>query len=167
MNTRDVEQKACIQSLREDLAKTNKVLYVAATGMGKSHIATQIANNIKTNILIVTPRVNLVDDLKKRIPEASIYCATLKEKKIGKVTIATKQSIPLEYINQFDVVLFDEVHSYTKEYLDKITASKIIGCTATPWRETGPIYGKGKYFDRPSYSCDIKKAVELGFICDY
>ena len=89
-------------------------------------------------MLVIVPRVNLVSDLSQRTG-GSIYCASLGEKTISKVTIATKQS--LKEISA-DLIILDEAHNYTDAFLDKVKESCkfLVGFTATPHRIDGYIY---------------------------
>jgi superfamily II DNA or RNA helicase len=90
------------------------------------------------NVLVIVPRVNLVRDLSQRTG-GSIYCATLGEKTIGKVTVATKQSLGEI---EAEILILDEVHQYTEEFLETLKFKFIIGFTATPFRNDGWIYNE-------------------------
>lgn len=107
---------------------------------GKGHLIKLISLTIKTNMLVIVPRVNLVRDLAQRTG-GSIYCASLGKKEIGKVTIATKQS--LKDIKA-DVIILDECHSYSQEFLEKCknSCNYLIGLTATAYTQDGYIYEK-------------------------
>ncbi len=95
---------------------------------------------MKGSLLVIVPRVNLVADISERIgPETSVYCASLKRKEIGKITVATIQSIGKKSVT-FDCVIFDEVHNYKDEVLDSFDCRFKIGLTATPFTSSGWIY---------------------------
>lgn len=164
---REKAQSQCLQSIREALAKDKRALVQAATGFGKSYITKKISETLKGGLLIVAPRINLVDDLSERIPGSAIFCASLGKKDIGKVTIATKQSLTQEVISQFDFVALDEVHGYNDEFLDKFKDKFVVGFSATPWTENGPIYGEGKFFKNLSFSYPIETAIKEGILSPY
>jgi len=90
------------------------------------------------NVLVIVPRVNLVRDLAQRTG-GSIYCASLGEKTVSKITVATKQS--LKEIDA-ELLILDEVHSYPQEFIESLKFKFIIGFTATPWRNDGYIYNE-------------------------
>lgn len=97
-----------------------------------------IAERSTTSVLVIVPRVNLVRDLAQRTG-GSIYCATLGKKEIGKITVATKQS--LKEIKA-DLIILDECHSYSNEFLEKVKSSCrfLIGMTATDYNQEGYIH---------------------------
>lgn len=138
MNKRDLEQQKALMCIREELSIYGKALCVCATGYGKGHLIKLIASTLKDNMtmLVIVPRVNLVKDLAERT-NGTIYCATLNQKVISKITIATKQSIKEV---KADLIILDEAHSYTNEFLNNINAKYIIGLTATDWRQDGYIW---------------------------
>lgn len=107
---------------------------------GKGHLIKLVAESLKEGftMLVIVPRVNLVRDLAQRTG-GSIYCATLGKKEIGKVTIATKQSIKKV---SADIIWADECHSYTDEFLHecKDNCKYLIGTTATDWTANGYIW---------------------------
>lgn len=140
MNKRDIEQQKALNAIRKELALHGKALCVCATGYGKGHLIKLIAKSLKEDMtmLVIVPRVNLVRDLAQRT-NGSIYCATLKEKKLSKITIATKQS--LKEITA-DLIILDEAHTYKKDFLDSLNGKYkfILGLTATDWRNDGHIW---------------------------
>ena len=81
--------------------------------LGKGHLIKLISQTVKGTLLVVAPRVNLVRDLAQRT-NGSIYCASLGEKVISKVTIATKQSIKEV---SADLVILDECFTPEVEVL--------------------------------------------------
>jgi len=138
VNHRDIEQQKALQAIRKELIEKNIALCVCSTGYGKGHLIKLIAESIKTTMLVIVPRVNLVRDLSQRTG-GSVYCASLGKKEIGIVTIATKQS--LKEISA-DLIILDECHSYTDEFLELVRSNcrYMIGLTATPIRQDGYIY---------------------------
>lgn len=163
---RDLEQQKALTAIRGALSEKNEALAVCATGYGKGHLIRLISNSIKTNMLVIVPRVNLVRDLAERTG-GSIYCASLGKKEIGKVTIGTKQS--LKEIDHFDLIILDEAHNYKNEYLENIQqkCKFLIGFTATDWRDNGFIWNSKNYWDKPCYTFDISKSIDAGFLCPY
>ena len=164
MRTRDEEQSFAISEIKKELIESEGIaLCIACTGYGKGELIRLISNSIKTSLLVVVPRVNLVRDLAQRTG-GSIYCASLKEKNIGKVTIATKQSLKGV---KADVVIVDEAHNASDEFLNSIDANYIIGLTATPFGDGGFIYGEDKFWGEPCYNFPTKNGIEAGYLCDF
>lgn len=133
---------------------------------GKGHLIKLITLTLKNNVLIIVPRVTLVRDLAARAG-GSIYCASLGEKTVSRITVATKQSLNDLDTSDFALVILDEVHNYTDEFLDTIDSKFVIGLTATPFRVDGFIYGEGKRWDKPVYEYTVKQAIEAGILCNY
>ena len=129
-----------LQAIREELARSGVALCVCATGYGKGHLIRLISESLKegSTLLVIVPRVNLVRDLAQRTG-GEVYCATLGKKDMGQITVATKQS--LKDINS-DIVVLDEAHSYSEEFLMecKSNCKYLIVFTATAWTSDGYIW---------------------------
>ena len=164
--TRDEEQAYSITKIKEDLVKFKIALFIACTGFGKGEILKLISQSIKGSMIIIVPRVNLVRDLAQRTG-GSIYCASLGEKNISKITIATKQSLKDLDLSVFSLCCLDEVHGYTEEFLETVTTEYVIGFTATPFRSDGYIYGEKKFWNKPCYEFHAKEAIAAGYLSDY
>lgn len=163
MKNRDIEQQSVINLLRKYLIKNRVALIQACTGFGKGELIRLITSNSKTTVLVIVPRVNLVRDLAQRTG-GSIYCATLGKKEVGKITIATKQSIKNV---KADIVIVDEAHNYPEYWLKQIDSKYIVGMTATPFNDSGFIYGENKFWPELVYEFGIEKAIEHKYLCDY
>jgi hypothetical protein len=162
LNSRDTEQAKALAKIKRSLMYNGKALCVCATGYGKGHLIKLISKTVKGTMLVVAPRVNLVRDLAQRTG-GSIYCASLCQKEIGKVTIATKQSIKDV---SADLVILDEAHNYTEEFLETIDAKWIIGLTATPWNNNGYVYNQF-FWPKPCYEFGIGKSIDAGYLSPY
>lgn len=105
----------------------------------KGHLIKKIASTLTGTLLVVVPRVNLVEDIAERLGGCSVYCASLKRKEIGRVTVGTIQSLR-KISNKADLVIFDEVHNYKDEEIESFNCRYVIGLTATPFNSNGFIY---------------------------
>lgn len=134
----------------------------AATGSGKTDTMLRIAESVRPKkILIVTPRLNLVEQIKN---EARLYYPNLSiaddsdgnqnfkqlvsQNKDKDVSVVTLQGFQLNYkdetvLNNFDVIIFDEAHNLLSverasmvEHLKKHRQGRlqILFFTATPTR---------------------------------
>lgn len=159
-------QKEALDKIDQELKVKQNVLFVAATGAGKTVTICRMINayykETDRRFLILVNKQELVgqfhrDMMKKTVVperEITICCAGLKSKYIdGRVTIATVQSFigMMDSYPGADLVILDEVHGVTVdgeygkvlEYLkSKKPYMRILGCTATPYRLShGMIYG--------------------------
>jgi superfamily II DNA or RNA helicase len=170
LSPRDKEQLRCMDAIRSGLAKDKRALVWAATGFGKSYVIKLIAEEVKaknTRMLAIIPRIALATDLSQRIEGSTVFCASLGKKEISKITIATKQSFALEHLSEFDLILLDETHNYSEEYLLNFKDKFVVGFSATPWRDNGPMWGIEKFFRKLDYSFTIQDAIKNKFVCDY
>lgn len=167
MKNRSKVQVESIDKIRKDLSKHYKALYVAATGFGKGRILKMIAETLKDDMtmLVIVPRVNLVIDISQRT-SGSIYCASLGKKDIGRITVATKQS--LKEIKA-DLICLDEVHTYSEEFLHKVKNSckYLIGLTGTPYTSDGYIYGENRFWNKPCFNMTTKECIKNGWLVDF
>ena len=159
-------QREALDKLDADLQKKQFVLFVAATGAGKTVTICRMINayykETDRRFLILVNKQELImqfhADLMKKtsIPEReiTICCAGLKSKYVdGRVTIATVQSFigMMDTYCGADLVILDEVHAVTpdgqygdvlKQLKTKRPTMRVLGCTATPYRlGHGMIYG--------------------------
>ena len=164
--TRDDEQDKALDLIRKELRLYKKALAVACTGYGKGHLIKKISEGLKSNLIVIVPRVNLVEDIAGRIGDCSIFCAALGKKEIGKITVSTKQSIEKLAVIDSDLIILDECHSYKDSFLDKIKSKFVIGFTATPFDDEGFIWERD-YWNKPCYEFGIKEAIKRKYLCPY
>jgi len=135
--------------------------FIVTHNSGKSYIAMDIINKIKKKTLIIVPNTFMLKQwkelLKQYFPNNTIgeYYGTSKKDgdimvsiinsavldefifktKIDKKKIVTTMT-PLEYYNQFGLVIFDESHTYCsntfKQIFNRCQCDYMLGLTATP-----------------------------------
>lgn len=176
---RDYQKDAVFEGL-EALTKKASCLIVAPTGSGKTEIMMEMLKHLlPSNILVVTKRVNLVDQTRTRFKEyglsPTVYCSSLNETKISALTIASVDSIH-SVINEarFKYVVFDEVHNLSEDPDSRfnkvishlvVNGSKLIGFTATPYRaKSGSIYGEQKFFDKIDYQIEFEDLINQNYL---
>lgn len=159
MTPRPYQQQA-VDAVLADKASGNPVL-VLATGAGKSLVIAEIANRLHKNILILQPTKEILEqNLEKmlhNIPreEIGVYSASMSEKTINKYTLATIQSIytkPQDFAH-FGLVIVDECDllnptdtgTMFQSFLDAIGNPRVIGLTATPYRQSHMTINYGQW----------------------
>ena len=142
------QEKAKRQLLLHDMGVLS-----AATGFGKTVISAKIISELKTNVLIIVNRTNLLQQWREKlsyflqIPKKEIgQMGGGKEKLNGKLDIASFQSLyKKENLNQivkdYGLVIVDECHHVAafsfENVLKNIRAKYVYGLTATPTRKDG------------------------------
>lgn len=167
-------------------------VFATPTGTGKSVIICKIVDLFlskypKKDVLILTDDSTIVmqDANKLRIffgyEFVSVYCAELLEKEIGKITVASIQSVKdkWEFFENIGLVVIDECHRVNsndvgtyRKFLSKLDCL-LCGATASPYR-TGQGYIYKKYpginnlFDKLSIDLtkfdEYNKLIDAGYI---
>lgn len=144
-------------------AKGNGII-VAPTGAGKSLLIADVARQLDGNVIVLQPSAELLEQNYGKLAsygiDACIYSASLKQKKVGKITFATIGSVAnhMELFDDFSAVIIDECHNVNaaegryKTFIEKIPR-KVLGLTATPYRlyTAQGIEVKGEFKPNGSY----------------
>lgn len=146
-NLRDYQKDAISKAVRYVKSKNkSKVLMVAPTGAGKSIYISNIIKETGKKTIVLQPNIELLEQnynkYKAYDENASIFCASLKEKKLGDVCFATIQSL-IKAIDDvkccgYELLICDEAHYMTKkdslisQLIIETGITKVIGLTATP-----------------------------------
>lgn len=157
-----------IEALKELVNSPANALCVLPMGSGKSVIIDALARYYKSLvILVLCERIELAEQLADDIDAESIYCASLKQKEITNLTVATIQSIRKDK-TQFDLIIIDEAHKFTSKavyvYLQSQTKARIIGFTATPYTSNGFIYGDECLFKSVTYTQTFSEMINRGYL---
>lgn len=142
---RDYQKKAVKAGLNIIKTKKNGLL-VLPTASGKSLVIAEIVRKSKLKTIVLQPSVEILSQNFEKIKafgmtDIGIFSASMNEKTIGKVTIATIGSIikHKEKFKRFKLIIVDEadlVNSKGGQYEEFITSLSVpvIGTTATPYR---------------------------------
>ncbi len=142
------QEKAMNQLLSHDIGVLS-----AATGFGKTVISAKIISELKTNVLIIVNRNNLLEQWKEKLS----YFLGISKKEIGqigggkenlngKLDIASFQSLYKkenidEVVKNYGLVIVDECHHVAafsfERVLKSMRAKHVYGLTATPTRKDG------------------------------
>jgi len=186
MKLRDYQSDA-VSAVWDDLKRQDTSLLVMSCGLGKTECAFGLVEKAilakpDIKILFAVNKVELVKQTVKRAKHClkdvniSSFCGSLNEKNISQFTVASVQSLAKKKaLPIFHLIIFDEAHriniSEGSQYQNIIERSKennpklkIVGLTATPFRNDGYIYGEGKLFSKISYCKDIKWAIDKGWL---
>lgn len=135
-----------------------------------------MADNPGIRFLIIVPKVAIVRSFVRDLARfagvrASIYCSAMGHKDLnGQAVVGTWQSLSSAEIaaDSFQVIIADEAHRIAGEYealIARLTAgtARLLGLTATPFRQTGYIYGKDRLFTHVCFARDLRWTTERGF----
>lgn len=166
-------QEVAVDYIEEHLNNYRRpFVYVLPTGAGKSIVVAEIAKRFG-KVLVLTLSAELCDqDYQECVEqgvEASVYSASLNRKEVGDITIATIMSAYKhpELFTHIDVVLIDEtdtlnpadinttfmkliiaINKVKREGGERI---KVVGLTATPFRNITKVISKGKWYETTTY----------------
>lgn len=175
-------QIEAVESVLKELKTEQTSLMVLATGMGKSIILFSIMKEClrarpDLKIVFVVNKLDLlsqtVTGMKDFFPDmVGEYHGDVKDLS-KEITVASIQSI-YRINHYFNLAIFDECHriadkdssyaTFIKNCLLMNERLKIIGCTASPYRYDGYIYGPERLFKKPCINKDIIFGVENGFL---
>lgn len=165
---RDYQEVACDYIEQRLNNYRRPFVYTLACGAGKSLVVAELAKRIG-NVLVLTLSAELCrQDYEEMVEygvEASVFSASMNRKEVGKITVATIMSAykhPQLFMNA-DVVIIDEVQAVnpsdpnstfmklliTMNKNKKLNGEKIkvIGLTATPYRNVQTVKTRGRFYE--------------------
>lgn len=128
-------------------------LVVLPTGAGKSLVISGIASRLDGPCLIFQPSKEILQQNATKLlsygHEPAVFSASMGERKIGSVTLATIGSVKgvPGLFDQFPYVMVDEAHGVNakggmyKDFFEALGDIRILGLTATPYRLNTDGYG--------------------------
>ena len=163
-------------------------ILVLPTGSGKSVVIAGLAQKYNEPILILQPSKEILEQNYSKIisfvenpDEVGIFSASLNQKTIKRITLATIGSIKnKEDFSQFKIVIIDECHLVNAKsgmysrLLKFLSPKMLIGLTATPYRMHVDDYNgvtwkflhrtRPKIFSNIAYVYQNKTAFDEGFL---
>jgi superfamily II DNA or RNA helicase len=131
-----------------------------STGGGKTAIFTYLANNHKGNVLILVNRTELVSQTQRGITRVC-GVVSAKEFKPKEVTIGMIETVNNKIkkgvlnLDDFDLIIADEVHNLQFTKVISKFKGRILGFTATPITDKKIFYFKCKKCETISNSADL------------
>lgn len=168
---RDYQEDA-VETLWSGIKTRPRQLCVLPTGTGKTEIFKELilrAHQLNKKTVVLVNRNTLVAQFISRFSSLnpSIYSAGQKRKESdGHLVIASIQSSFSTHFDA-DLLILDEAHNLSNSYYKFLEANeraKVIGFTATPYRDTGYIYGKDQFFDKVDFFRSMNTMIDDGWI---
>lgn len=148
-------QKEMVSSILNGFESNQPFLAVAATAAGKSLVIADVAEKLGKPVLVLAPSKEIIEQNHAKMLnyglDATMYSASVGTKEVGKITVATIQSIYKnpDQFRHFEYIIMDECHLYNAKGKDSmyrqlftaIGTRKICGLTATPFRLDNRFFG--------------------------
>ena len=151
-------QRLSIMSLRQAFKTHKRVLFVLATGGGKTAIFTAIAKASPKRVLILAHRKELIDQMTERLGDYDTQRIN-----VGMVQTIAKRGCEIEP----EFIIIDEAHHAVAGSWNKITErypnAYVLGVTATPCRLDGK--GLAAAFDVMVEGVKISQLISMGYLC--
>lgn len=174
-------QQECVDRIRSVFREGHdKAQVVAATGSGKSYVIAELIRQMHmATAIVIVPKIKLVEQISNSIHKMTgnkpaQYCGSLNKYELGKVTVATYQSlIACNQLKPFDIIICDENHrtltdpgTPQRKMLDDLShlKTRILGFTATPFRGGRPLWRVSDYWPEPCYRKTITELTNEGIL---
>lgn len=152
-------QKSSIMSLREAFKTNKRVLFVLATGGGKTAVFTAIAQASPKRVLILAHRKELIDQITERLGNYDTERIT-----VGMVQTIAKRGCETEP----EFIIIDEAHHAVagswQKILEAYPDAYALGVTATPCRLDG--HGLAPSFQAMIEGPSIRELISMGYLCN-
>ena len=152
-------QSTSITRLREAFKINKRVLFVLATGGGKTAIFSAIAQASPKHILIVAHRKELIDQINERLGDYD-------RNRITVMTVQTAVKRTAQIKAEF--IIIDEAHHTAagswQKILEAYPDAYVLGVTATPCRLDG--HGLSPSFQTMIEGPSIRELISMGYLCN-
>lgn len=170
-------QTDCVDAVEAALRERSSCFIVLATGCGKTEIGILLWERIcqGEGILVITPRIELVDQCAERFRSRGVECEVERAHyhSYSKVTIGCYDSLIKrrryeKFLGAVKLVLVDESHlNFTKAALRMLqefreNGAKIVGMTATP--RVGKKESLSDFYGHCAFSYLYKQARDEGWL---
>lgn len=154
-------QERDIPEIVTSFEHSQRVLYIAPPGSGKTYIYTSCIKNLNLpNNLVIVHR----DELKKQIQQ------TISRSEILNTEVITIQEGNNNPLKKYDLIVIDEVHHYVhlwKKIAESFRHKKtlVLGVTATPERSDG--ININRYFQKIIYGPEIPELQKNNWLANF
>lgn len=170
-------QQEFIGAVRDAWREHDRVLGVAATGAGKTILASELMREWPGNCLFLADAQQLVHQNADKYMTHSgdlfvgVEMAESHALPGDRVVVATAQSMARRLDkwprNYFDMLIIDEAHRNTlgamsKRVLDHFPAAKVLGVTATPWRSDRRQLGE--FYQHIAIDIPLPRLIKEGYL---
>ena len=170
-------QVAAVDAVEQCLRDRSSCYIVLATGTGKTEVGILLWERIcqGEGILVITPRIELVDQAADRFRSRGVPCEVERAHyhSNAKVTVACYDSLIKKrryekFLRSVKLVLVDESHmNFTRAALRMLeefrtNGAKVVGMTATP--RIGKKESLGDFYGTCAYTYLYRQAVEEGYL---
>lgn len=160
-----------LEAIARASTRPDPILIQAATGAGKSLVMITEAVRSPGISAILSARNKLVEQTAKTArtltPDVGVWSAGQSRRDISRVNVVSIQSADTLVIPGLDTVIIDECHGMSERhvrFLSRHPNVRVIGFTATPWRQGRPAYGEGCFFPTVNYSIGMRRLIDEGFL---
>lgn len=178
-------QTQAVENARNALLEDDRAQVVLATGLGKTVVMAEVVADLlrdgllgEGRVLVVAHTLPLINQLlmsfwrllPKWVPTHRLADGERPSNFDGVTfaTIQTLQKIDLEQLKTFDLVVVDEAHrvgaSSYAETIARLSAPRLMGVTATPWRPDGSSIDR--WFGPPVFQMSIKEGLAQGYLSE-
>lgn len=191
MNTLRDFQAEDVEKIFSEWEEHKSTLYVAATGLGKTHVITEVVRRLlPKRTIFLCHRTELIFQAREHFIDAGIECSIEKAELIASTNLFTRTPVVLAMVqtllsgevdkrrmsrfnpNDFGLLVYDESHHSVspgnKSIVDYFTSGnpnlKILGVTATPQRADEE--AMGQIFESVANVREILWGIENGWLVD-
>lgn len=177
-------QVAAVDAVIRELAQANSCYVVSATGTGKTEMICLLIDrlNAQDGCLIISPRIELVDQTASRLRSRGIQCAVERAhmESHEPATVACYDSLLTrrrngqryeKFLGKVRLVVVDEVHvNYTEASCRMLAefreaGAKVVGWTATP--RVGKADPLSDWYGQCAFSYLYQDALRDGYLVPY
>lgn len=170
---RPYQQEAIVRLRQEFKAGKLRLMLQAATGSGKTAIASAMINRchgLGKRAIFICDREELIDQASRRfdaegIPHGVIQAQHERCRPWEPVQVASIQTLMRrKVIPEADLVVIDEAHTlfeWHKEIMRRLDNVPVIGLSASPWAK-----GLGKHFEALVVVASTQELIDLGFLVE-
>lgn len=166
-------QNTIVNALRETMRVHKRTILQAATGLGKTVIATWLAKQVAKRdlkVLFVCDRISLINQTSAMFSDYGLLHGIFQSDNPMyapdlQIQIGSIQTLARRKQRKYDFIILDEIHSFFKAHeriLESNPDALVLGLSATPFTK-----GLGKYFDTHIEPIPMRQLINEGYLSDF